>query len=162
MMTGDYDSPERLIQRVETLVAELEAADPACQAAARNLVRAVLDLHAAGLARIVEWLSQGGAAARAVLDACCRDDLVGHLLLLHDLHPKDLETRVSQALEKLRPQLHKSGGNVELLEVAAGTVRLHAQIDCNGDTAARAAFRSRIEQAVLEAAPDAEAIELSP
>ena len=39
------------------------------------------------------WPTAGEAGA-AVLDACARDDVVGGLLLLHGLHPLDLEARV--------------------------------------------------------------------
>ncbi len=61
---------------------------------------------------------------RRVLDTCAGDEVVAGLLLLHGLHPLDVETRVRQALESVRPLLRSHGGNVELLEVREGVVRL--------------------------------------
>ena len=61
----------------------------------REIVQAVLDLHGAGLERILGHLADAGDRRR-VLDACARDEVVGGLLLLHGLHPLDLEERVLQ------------------------------------------------------------------
>jgi hypothetical protein len=83
---------EQHLERIESLVAQLEASsDPAAQAAAREMVRALLELHATGLAKILELLSQAGDGGQATLEACAHDELVGNLLLLHGLHPEGLE-----------------------------------------------------------------------
>ena len=42
--------------------------------------------------------------------AVAGDELLGHLLLLHDLHPVDVGTRVASALEEVRPYLGSHGG----------------------------------------------------
>src|SRR2546421_6044964 len=77
------------MQRVEALVAAVEQGkDPAARLAAQDLVPTLLDVHAAALARLLEFLPEAG------LDACAADELVSHVLLLHGLHPWDLETRV--------------------------------------------------------------------
>ena len=39
------------------------------------------------------------------------------MLLLQGLHPFEVEDRVRQALESVRPYLRSHGGNVELIEV---------------------------------------------
>src|SRR5207302_8925882 len=49
------------MRRIEALVRSMEAcADVAAREAARELVRTVLDLHAAGLARLLELAAQSG------------------------------------------------------------------------------------------------------
>jgi hypothetical protein len=91
-VSGEAD-PQAALARVEALVEQLEAtADPALREQIRALVRAVLEVHALGLQRLLALAGPDSAArfARA-------DELVASLLLLHDLHP-DIETAARTAL----------------------------------------------------------------
>jgi Fe-S cluster biogenesis protein NfuA len=94
------------------------------------------------------------------LDALARDDdLVSSLLLLHNLHPLDLSTRVGLALDKVRPALAAHGGSVQLLAVFPdGVVRLRLDGSCHGCPSSAATLQSTIEQAILAKAPDVTAI----
>jgi Fe-S cluster biogenesis protein NfuA/nitrite reductase/ring-hydroxylating ferredoxin subunit len=80
------------------------------------------------------------------------------VLLLYDLHPVDLETRVRGALEKSRPYLKSHGGNVELAAVEDTVVRLRMQGSCSGCPSSAVTLKLAIEQAIYEAAPDVSAI----
>jgi len=161
MSTADNQPFLQRMQRVEGLVGEIErSADPAARAAAQEMARELLDLHAAALARVLELLYGAGEPGRAVLDACTGDELVTNVLLLHGLHPLDLETRVRQALDRVRPYLRSHGGNVELLGVSEGVVRLRLQGSCNGCASSAATLEQMIEQAIYDAAPDAAALEV--
>ena len=149
------------LNRLDTLLRGVERyADPEAQAHTREVVRAVLDLHGAGLSRILAHLEETGAAGQSVLNACARDDVVGGLLLLHDLHPLDVEARVRMALDGVRPQLHAHGGNVELLEVQGGVVRLRLVGNCHGCPSSSVTMRQTIEEAILGKAPDVTAVEV--
>src|SRR5205085_6265147 len=123
-------------------------ADPAARARLQEVVQAVLDLHGAGLERLLGHLAEAGEAGRAALDACARDDVVGGLLLLHGLHPLDLEARVRQALDAVRPALRAHGGNVALLGVRAGLVRLRLQGSCDGCPSSAVTMKQTIEEAI--------------
>jgi Fe-S cluster biogenesis protein NfuA len=161
MSTSPSPSFDQRVQQIEGLVAQIESSpDPKAQAAAREMVRVLLDLHAAGLARILDLLAQAGDGAPAALEACKRDDLVSSLLLLHGLHPEGLETRVRRALDKVRPYLHSHGGDVELLGISEGTVRLHLEGSCHGCPSSQVTLQTTIERAIYEAAPDVVAIEV--
>ena len=93
---------ERRIAAIEELVQRLEtAADPATRAVSQELVRAVMELHGAALDRMLSTVRKNGAAGATIVDQLARDEVVASVLLLHDLHPVDLETRVRGALEKL-------------------------------------------------------------
>ena len=81
------------------------------------------------------------------------------LLLLYGLHPVPLETRVMGALDKVRPYLDSHGGNVELLGVADGVVRLRLQGSCKTCPSSAMTLKLAIEEAVYAAAPDVAAIE---
>ena len=160
MNTADDRPFFQQMQRVEALVGEIErSADPAARAA-QELTRELLDLHAAALARVVALLAGAGEPGRAVLEACAQDEVVANVLLLHGLHPHDLETRIRQALDGVRPYLRSHGGNVELLGVFEGVVRLRLVGSCDGCPSSAATLTQMIEQAVYDAAPDVAAIEV--
>jgi len=162
MMADSFDPKEfqARLQRLDALLQEVERwSDPEAQAQVRAIVQAVLDLHGAGLERILDHLAAAGESA-AVLDACARDEIVAGLLLLHNLHPLELETRVRQALEEVRPRLHSHGGDVELLDVRDGIVRLRLEGNCNGCPSSAVTMRQTVEEAILGKAPDVAAIEV--
>lgn len=151
---------EQRIARVERLVEQIEQSpDASLREAARAMVRDLLDLHAAALATMLRLFSDRGDSG-ARLRACLDDDLVRSMLLLHDLHPDTLETRVRQALDAARPYLQSHGGDVELVEVAGGTVRLRMQGSCQGCPSSSATLKHTIEEAIITAAPDVAEIEV--
>jgi Fe-S cluster biogenesis protein NfuA len=143
------------LQRLDDLVREVERfTDSEAQAHMREIVQALLDLHGAGLERLL------GNMEAAALVECARDDVVGGLLLLHGLHPLDLETRVLQALEQVRPALRTHGGNVELIGTTDGVVRLRMLGSCHGCPSSAVTMKQTIEEAIFARAPDVTAIEL--
>ena len=123
-------------------------------------MQAVLDLHGTGLERILGHLEEAGEAGATILDACAGDDVVGGLLLLHGLHPLDLETRVLRALEQVRPALRSHGGNVELLGVRDGVVQLRLEGNCHGCPSSAATMKMTIEEAIYANAPEVTSIEV--
>ena len=106
-----------LVARIDGM---LDAADDGCT----ELVAAVLELYGEGLARVVARVPDPAALAG--------DELVSHLLLLHGLHPEPVEARVRAALDEVRPYLDSHGGDVELLAIEEGVVRLRLQGSCKG------------------------------
>lgn len=156
----DKDFLHRM-QRIEGLIQEMETyPDPAAQALSREIVQALLELHGAGLAKMLERTDQAGAAGVALRQAFAGDPLIGSLLLLHGLHPDDLESRVRRALDRVRPYLQSHGGNVALLAVAEGAVRLRLEGSCKSCPSSVQTIKQTIEEAVYEAAPDVTQIEI--
>jgi Fe-S cluster biogenesis protein NfuA/nitrite reductase/ring-hydroxylating ferredoxin subunit len=153
---------ERRIAAIEELVHSLEtASDPAALAAAQELVGAVMQLHREAVERILAVMRRCGAPGASILHQLAGDDLVASVLLLHDLHPEDIETRVRGALEKTRPYLKSHGGNVELVGIdPAGVVRLRLEGSCHGCPSSALTLKLAIEEAIHEAAPDVTAIEV--
>ncbi|HEX4145439.1 MAG TPA: NifU family protein [Pirellulales bacterium] len=146
---------QRRMQRIESLVHEIESVgDPRVQSRAVELVSLLMELHGAGLARMLELLAQDGANAASAPRQFAADPLVGSLLLLYGLHPVDLETRVHQALDKVRPLLKSHGGNVELLGIGDGVVRLQLQGSCHGCPSSTQTLHNAIQAAIDEFAPD--------
>jgi len=144
---------------METLLEEIETlADPNARSKAAEVVGVLLDLYGEGLARMMEVVADGEERER-IFEALAGDELVSHLLLLHGLHPLDLETRVVGALKEVRPYLRSHGGNVELLGVEGGVARLRLQGSCDGCPSSSMTLKLAIEEAVQKAAPDLEGIE---
>src|SRR3712207_4119627 len=144
---------------METLLEELETlADPNAKSKTAEVVGILLDLYGEGLARMMEVIAQAQESEKT-FEAFAGDELVSHLLLLHGLHPLDIETRVVRALEEVRPYLQSHGGNVEFLGVEEGVARLRMQGSCSGCPSSTMTLKLAIEEAILKAAPDLERIE---
>lgn len=146
---------EKRLERIDQLVQTVEACtDPGLRSSAQELIQTLMELHAAGLDRTLSLLQQSGAGAN-LIQQLSLDPLVSGLLLLHGLHPIDLETRVLEALEKARPYLQSHGGNVELAGVdEQGVVRLRMKGTCHGCPSSAVTLKSTIEEAIRQAAPD--------
>ena len=149
------------IERLEALIQDIEGLpDPTARAHAQELVQALLDFHGAALARLLDQVAAAGAPGRALMDSLARDDLVSSLLLLYGLHPLDIEARVQHALEGVRPYLRSHGGDVELLGVSEGVVRLRMQGSCHGCPSSAMTLKLAIEEAIYASAPDAAGLEV--
>lgn len=134
-------------ERIDELVTELDSiADPRVQSVARELIQAVTELHANGLERVLDILSQSGTPCAAVIEQIAEDGLVGPLMALHGLHPWELSDRVARAVEKF-------GEDAQLVGIADGNVRvrLGSQPPGCGSSANR---RTALEDAIYDAAPD--------
>ena len=147
-------STEQTGRRVEEILDRLaESGDPAAAEAAEELVRSLMDFYGAGLARILHLLSgaPGEAAARLL-----GDDLVASLLVLHDLHPEDRDTRIVRALDGVRDHPLEVVG----FDEESGTLTVRAReaggCGCGSGTGAREAA----ETALACFAPEVRAVDL--
>ncbi|HXP19496.1 MAG TPA: NifU family protein [Streptosporangiaceae bacterium] len=138
--------------QVEELLSSLRAGGS--QAAAEELVRLLVGLYGDGLEHIVTVLRSHGESGQAIMAALAEDPLVESLLLLHDLHPLDIDARVQQALDRVRPYLGSHAGGVEYLGVTDGVARLRLEGSCHGCPSSVVTVQLAIESAVLDAAPE--------
>ena len=107
------------------------------------------------------WSGRSSWPAQQALDRLVEDELVASLLVLHDLHPKDTETRVVEALDQVRPYLGSHAGGVELLGVdPEGVVHLRLEGSCDGCPSSTMTVKLAIERAIEEAAPEVTAVEV--
>lgn len=138
MANIDEDRVRRIAELVERVgrIPDLES-----RHTAHALMESVLEYHGAGLERLLEILFDSGEAGQTAIRRLAGDGLVSSLLVLHGLHPDDLETRVQQAIGKL-------GGKAELVGVFEGVVRVRALGDGCG-------LKESIEATLREAVPDA-------
>jgi Fe-S cluster biogenesis protein NfuA len=150
------------IGRIENLIQGLDGiTDEKVRGQARELVEALLEMQGAGLERVMEIVYDSGPTGQSTIDELGRDELVSSLLLVHGLHPLDLESRVRNALEKVGPRLAQHGGSVELLGVTReGAVKLRLAGNCHGCPSSILTLKFSIEEAIYAAAPDVTSLEV--
>jgi len=66
---------------------------------------------------------------------------------------------VAQALDNVRPHLESHGGNVELMKIDSGVVRLRLQGSCRSCASSADTLKLAVEAAIYAAAPDVVSIE---
>jgi Fe-S cluster biogenesis protein NfuA/nitrite reductase/ring-hydroxylating ferredoxin subunit len=141
-------------ERIEHLLAGLRARDEPAAAAAEELTSLLVGLYGDGLARVVAALAAAGPAGAGLLAELADDPLVGSLLVLHDLHPLDVDARIQRALDRVRPYLGSHAGGVRYLGVTDGVARLRLEGSCHGCPSSTVTVRLAIEGAVAQAAPE--------
>jgi Fe-S cluster biogenesis protein NfuA len=158
-VTNPETDPHEVGRLIEELLSDCAAhADPAVSETAEELARLLMGMYGAGLERVVTLLAGAGPEGAGLLAELAGDDLVGSLLVLHDLHPEDTQARVHRALESVRPYLGSHAGDVELLGVVDGpdgpVVRLALRGSCDGCPSSAATVTGAIEKAIEELCPE--------
>jgi Fe-S cluster biogenesis protein NfuA len=148
-------------ERIEVLLDELHrTTDPGIGARVDEVVQTLVGVYGDGLARIVGALVECGAYDAVIHDRLVKDPVVSALLLLHNLHPDDVRTRVEEALEAARPVLASHAGGVTLLEIRGVIARVKLEGACGTCASSMATVRGLLERAVHEAAPEIDRLEI--
>src|SRR5437660_12676852 len=150
-MTGVHSAGARVEELLDSLrsVGFGTAAD-----AAEEHVGLLVGLYGDGLARIAVILAEEGEAGAAIMARLADDPQVEGLLLLHDLHPLDVDARIQRALDRVRPYLGSHAGGVQYLGVADGVARLRLEGSCHGCPSSTVTVQLTITSAVQDAAPE--------
>jgi len=147
-------SSKHRVQKIEEAIQQIDSiADPQLRATVIQLVQSLMDLHSDAFNRTLEIVSER-EDGQACIDLLGADELVGGLLVLYGLHPVDFDSRIRQALENVRPLLQSHGGNVELLGLSDGVVRLQMVGSCHSCPSSASTLKGAIEEAIYATAPD--------
>jgi Fe-S cluster biogenesis protein NfuA/nitrite reductase/ring-hydroxylating ferredoxin subunit len=145
------------LERFQELAARLESVDdPLARGIADDMIATMLELYGEGLQRIFTGLED----APAVRDALVGDGVVASLLLIHDMYPVPLAERIEQALVGVRPYMESHGGGVELVRLEGNVAHLRLLGGCDGCAASSSTMELAIREALDEAAPDLDGIEV--
>lgn len=150
----------RVAERVGVLLTEIGGiADPRLTERTEDLVSLLMQFYGAGIRRILETADEAGLLEGPLLDGLVKDELVSSLLVIHDLHPLDLPTRVQDALDRVRPYLGSHGGDVEIMAIEGDVVRVRMEGSCSSCPSSTVTLNLAIEKAILDAAPEISRIE---
>jgi len=145
---------DALLDRLETLIGELDGLDDAV----RSLVFELLD----GLDALHRMALQSLAAATG-------DDTLTRVRAAHpaitwlfDAYAVGVDERAAAdaALEEVRPYIHSHGGKAEVIDAAGGVVTLRLSGSCSGCTASDVTVTESIEQALRDNWPGFVALEV--
>ena len=154
-MESEKEFQEKM-RRLGTLVGEIDQVPGGgSKVAARELVQLLMEVHRAGLERIMELVFQtGGTSGEAIIDRLGQDPIVRNLLLLYSLHPDDLETRILKALDEAKARLRKHNADVEVVSIQDGAVQLRLVTSSHACGSTTKTLQSIVEESIYELAPD--------
>jgi Fe-S cluster biogenesis protein NfuA len=139
--------------RVEDLLGEIRASDPAVAGLAEEVVGLLVDLYGEALARVVDL------ADEALTEQLIDDALLASLMLLHGLHPEPVDARIERALDRIRPGL--GGKKLDVLGLDdSGKLKLRLSSPIEGCPSTIGTVQQTIEDAVAEWAPEVAAVSI--
>ena len=161
-MAQGHSNVRQVGDRIEVLLGELRSiASPEVGAKVEEVVGLLVELYGAGLERILEVVNEDADAAAPLLKRFTDDKFIESLLVLHGLHPVDVDTRIEAALDQARPYLGSHAGGVEYLGVDDGGVaHLKLEGSCHGCPSSTVTVKLTLEQAIAEAAPEVIRVEV--
>src|SRR5579884_308563 len=120
-----------MARRLQELIEQIQSQpNPAARVLLQDCLQSLLAFYGDGLSRIVGRLQHSGADGEKILQGMLQDQAISGLVLIHGLHPVGLETRLRDALEKVRPYMKSHGGNIELLGLENDIARVKLEGTC--------------------------------
>jgi Fe-S cluster biogenesis protein NfuA len=156
----DDTAVARRLARIDDLLERVEGAPGPSAQAALDAVRALTEVYGEALARVLD------RAAPPLAEAMADDELLGHLMVLHEIHPEPLQKRVARAVQGLRPAVQASGGDVELVGIEGSVARVRLTSSgsgCgSGCGSGSGGAAQAIRETVLAVAPELSEVEQVP
>ena len=142
---------DQVLPRIAELAETLSEHDDASVAEMATEMLDWIDVfHSNGVGRIVEMVRAW--RGEILLEAVAADPVAGALLRAYGLGDEiDLDAArvaVQAALSEVRPYLHSHGGDMEVVHLADGVVRLKLHGSCDGCTASDATIIEQVETAL--------------
>ncbi|MGD2278569.1 MAG: NifU family protein [Candidatus Omnitrophota bacterium] len=70
-----------------------------------------------------------------------------------------MEEKIREAIDKIRPLLQRDGGDIELVSVEEGVVKVRLRGACAGCPMSQMTLKNVVEQALKEAVPEIKSVE---
>jgi len=130
----------------------MEHEDPATADAVTELLDWIDVFNGTGIGRLIDLIREW--RGEIFLETVAADPLVGPLLGAYGLGEgidlDEAHVAVQAALTEVRPYLHSHGGDMEVIEITDGVVRLKLHGSCDGCTASDATITDRVETSLRE------------
>lgn len=142
---------DEILPRIAELAEMLSAhTDPAVAATSEELLDWIDAFHLQGIGTLVEMIREW--RGEIFLDSVASHPVTGLLLSAYGLGTQaDLggaQRSVQAALAEVRPYLASHGGDMEVVSITDGVVRLKLHGSCDGCSAATATLTERVELAL--------------
>lgn len=134
-----------LLDRLEELLGDVEALDDAVRETVFELLDGIDALHRLAITRLADVVGDVEPLRQA-------DPAVAWLLEAYGVGVGDV-VAASAALEPVRPYIHEHGGDVSVLSVKDGVVRVQLTGACSGCTSAAVTLRNGVEEALRDGLP---------
>ena len=144
-----------LLDRLEERLADVESFDDDVRERVFELLDGVDSVHRLAITRLADRLGDALTGLRH------SDRAVDWLFEAYGVGVQDVDA-ASAALEPVRPYLHEHGGEVEVLAVEHGVVRVRLIGACSGCTSASETLRHGVEEALRENLPGFVAMDVAP
>lgn len=151
---------EQALAEIDELVQGFESApDPVLRDQALRLLQLIDLLHRVSIGRLVLRFQR--AEPQAFREAL-RDPAVRLLVELYELDEAGQRARVDRILAEVQPYIASHGGELRVLSVQDGVVRVQLGGACSGCPASSQTLRHVVETALREGMPDFERLEVEP
>lgn len=144
---------DRLLDHLQEVVERLDARGPEVAGDTVALLDGLEALHRHAVERLVE-----GVGLDRLEEVAEEEPAVHWLLSTYGV--LDDPALAEQALEGIRPYLHSHGGEVDVLDVRAGVVRVRLTGSCAGCTASAITLRHGVEEALRDNLPGFRGLEV--
>ncbi len=156
-LTEEMELDEAFV-RMGQIIDELEAID---DEPVKEMVFELLDwvdaFHREAIGRVA------GLLPLETLGSLREDPVVDRLLETYvdeEEEPEDLAATLEDALDEIRPYLHSHGGEMEVLDVSDGVVRLRLMGSCDGCPSSTLTLTQGVEKILRERWPSFRGIEV--
>lgn len=145
---------DRLLDRLEELLAEVESFTAPVRASVFELLDGIDALHRFAITRLAAALGDVTPLRR-------EEPAVDWLFEAYGVGVDDVAA-ADAALAPVRPYLYQHGGDVAVLSVSGGVVRVQLSGSCSGCTSAAVTLRDGVEEALREGLAGFVAMEVVP
>lgn len=152
----EVEELNRQSKRMQDLIEQVNnISDPKSKELMQECISEILTFYGRGLERILDILmNENNQAATKIINELMEDSFISGLLLIHDLHPLDLQTRLHLALEKVSPYIESHGGSVEIVSLEDGIATIKMAGSCKSCKSSSVTLELAIKQSIEEHCPD--------
>lgn len=143
-----------LLDRLEELLADVEGLDEDVRDRVFELLDGVDAVHRLAIGRLADVLGPD-------LEPLRDEPAIHWLFEAYGVGVQD-SVAAAAALDQIRPYLHEHGGEVEVLGVEHGVVRVQLTGACSGCTSAADTLRHGVEEALRENLPGFVSMDVAP
>lgn len=144
-----------LLDRLEALLGEVDGYDDPVRGSVFELLDGIDALHRLAILQLSDALGSQTERLRQ------QNPAVNWLFEAYGVGVDDREA-ARRALDPMKPYLHEHGGDVEVIDVSDGVVRLRMSGACSGCTASAITLREGVEEALRDGLPGFRGLDVEP